>query len=244
MIIYGNYHCRHSIILNPAKMKELDSFLHKRYNIVLYEAVLKDKSSIDFLDVDEMLDFCNFRENRIVNLSIHSRNEDYTEKQDIKFEPEYGFFRLLTTSAKIIYKTEKAENKAIINSFYDDFFNRSRSTYWYVLVLSVHGILNFLWGLFIIIGLISGFLSFPPNFSKPFTGGDFFFAVTFGIIFSITPILINKVIIALLPPIVFEWGEERSKEKNRQKRKSNVVWLIISTIVAFISPWLFGRLFK
>lgn len=225
-------------------MEELNSFLHNKYDFVSYESVLKDKSSVDFLNVNEMLDFSNFKENKIVKLKILSRSKDYAETLDITFEPEYGVLRLLSASVKINYKTGKAENKAILSSFFDDFFIRSRSTYWYVYVLNTYSIIYFLWFLLILIGIVSGFLSFPPDFSKPLTGGDFLFIASFVIALNLAPWLINKSIIALFPPIVFEWGEERNREKTRQQRKSNVVWLIISTIIAFILPWLFGLLFK
>ena len=54
MIINGNYQCKHSIILNPASMRELDSFLLAKYETVSYAAELKDKSSVEFLNADEM----------------------------------------------------------------------------------------------------------------------------------------------------------------------------------------------
>lgn len=244
MIINGNYQCRHSIILNPASMRELDSFLSTKYETVSYAAELKDKSSVEFLNADEMLDFSNFKENRIVKLNILSRNKDYTEKQDITFEPRYGFFRLLTSSARISYKTENPENKPVISSFYEDFFCRSRSTYWYVHVLSAFSILYIIWGILTVVGIASGFLSYPPDFSNPFTGGDFLSVAFFGIALTIATSLINKLIVALFPPIVYEWGEERNKERIRQQRKSNIVWLVLGAIVALILPWLISFLFR
>lgn len=244
MIINGNYQCKHSIILNPASVRELDSFLLAKYETVSYAAELKDKSSVEFLNADEMLDFSNFKENRIVKLNILSRNKDYTEKQDITFEPRYGFFRHLTSSARISYKTENPENKAVISSFYNDYFSRSRSTYWYVHVLSAYSILYIIWGLLTVVGIASGFLTYPPDFSKPFTGGDFLFATFFGIVLTVIPSLMNKVIVALFPPIVFEWGEERNKERIRQQRKSSIVWLIIGAVIAPVFPWLFRILLR
>ena len=245
MTISGRIKKKKAITITPERLKSLCEIILKHCERLEFSGETYSKTTITFDNLDELLNYDNFKPRRLIGLEItgyinHSRKISI-EIGDLNFSPVTNYGSTIRCS----YNFPTTDEETIFKSDMDIWFEKAKSSYWLLGKFSFNGAL-FLPS--ITITFIRFCLGLKVDIDT--SNVSLLLAVIIVSILTVAIIFLFKYIDAyflgnLFPAIVFNWGEETNRFEKWQKYRSNIFWgIIMAIIVGLVTTYLYDTLVK
>lgn len=132
MNIHRWYHFKKAIIVTEASLRKLDKMLREHYKGIGYHAYVKDYTNVHFETLDELVEFDNYKRNKLEEIKIVAGNSDYANDLEIEIgNIDWAFPGLFYISTiRCRYDTKDSGFDVVISKKLDDCFNSMTAWYW------------------------------------------------------------------------------------------------------------------
>ena len=233
----GHLIWKRKIALTTADLKELNSLLLKHCDYLKFEIKTKNDSRIEFSTFDELSGYANFRESKILALSIQGFiNEDkFFSVVTIVFRRNYPY---INDNIECDYRFENEDKKKTLIWDLNDFLKK-RKRYNNIalivkLVAQIASLLLFISPLL--------FKSARLNLCEYIIGPFRIFKLAiclFLIAIFIAFIVMPPIFKWLFPDVLFLWGEVGNEHERRVGWLKNFFWLVLGIILDRLIACLF-----
>lgn len=224
------------VVLTLPRLKELQALLLKHCDHINYKAYTKNDAEIMFDSFDELSNFSNFGDDKIISLNLKCRVEnDYDFLIDIDFSPKYHF---PNDTVRCKYCFSDVDKESVFISDFRKFLDKIAIYHTKYMICEKASFLFFF------------VLSLYPIF-VPISGTAYYQTVKGTYPFLISILLSEMIAIGLhklcshfvwkklFPRAIFAWGEESENYSRLEKLRSNLFWgvlvaALVSIVVGFI----------
>ena len=230
MKVSKEFSVKKALILDQGKMAELNDELCQYCDKVTWEATSKNDANIEFDSFQELMQYDNFDDERIVRLIVEGR---YNCERVIRID-----FNPLGVPFWAYGKTMKcylsADSSSTIKKLEDNmrrFTMKIIASYWLLGKISLINSLAVLGSINIMYNFIAGSFSKPASIS-------FFWSILITLISGALVYcvwLLDKLIRVLFPPVAFVWGEEIKRNDRlagHRKWFAGAFWTVVLGIIA------------
>ena len=243
MKISGKIKRKKAVILTPEKVASLCDIILKHSERLEFSAETYAKTSITFDNMNELLEYDNFKPRRITAIEIsgyigYSRIIS-AEIGNSNFSPivNYG------STIRCDYQLPAVDEETIFKSDFETWYQTVKSEYWLLGKFSFTGLV-FVPSIFItLVRLISG----------AELGIDLSSGLVWGALVIVTAIaaclvhVLNLLDVHLLgnlfPAVAFLWGEEQKRNEQWGRFRSNLLWgIIIALLLGLVTNYLYDTL--
>ena len=223
MIIKKELSFKKRLVLSPDRINELDATLKKHCDKVQYSATTDTETSLTFENLDELLEYDNYKNGRIKSLKITCTSSDYSTSIDIIIAPQ---FTLKHETAICSYEFDNNDKERLFVDAWKTLMAKSAEyQVSYMISKSIIFVFLLCLSLFLTIVLLSN-AQWRTIAHLPIV------ALIMSVFFRrLAPniSLLNRV----FPPAVFPWGEERNRHLKRIAWRSNLFWAaIVPTVIS------------
>lgn len=224
------------IVLTIPRLEELEALLLKHCDHIKYTAYTKNDAEIMFDSFDELRNFSNYADDKIISLNLKCRVEnDYDFLIDIDFSPKYRF---PDDTVKCMYCFSDVDKESVFISDFRKFLDKIAIYHTKYMICEWASCLFFL-----VLGLYPIFV--PIN-------GTAYYQTVEGTYPFLRSILLSELIAMglyklcskfvwkkLFPRAIYSWGEESENYSRLEKLRSNLFWgvlvaALVSIVVGFI----------
>lgn len=231
MKISGDYIYKSAIIITSDRMKELVNILEDYYPHLEYESTLVNESSIEFSNLEEMLNYDNASKQKIHEIKIFGVNREKNTRAHIFIRSIDSPFNNFHKTVTVIYELSKHEDETVLRSKLKQFFDKTKAPNSLIYKFTFYQLFALLSG--ISIGItITEFATTKAN-KQIIISWNLVTIVMFIVsIYLLFVLNFPKLWRKWFPPIVFSWGEEIEINKRLCKNRSNIFWgLFVALII-------------
>lgn len=243
MKISGKIKRKKSIIISYERIKALCSIILKHCERLEFSAETCAKTNISFDNVDELLEYDNFKPRRIICLEIdgyigYSRIIS-VEIGNLDFYPivNYG------STIRCDYKLPSVDAEIIFKSDFETWYQKVKSNYWLLGKFSFNGLLFVPSAFITLIRFIAGD-ELGIDVSNGWILGEMV-VVTMSActLLYILKLLDVHLLGNLFPAVAFLWGEEEKRNEQWGRFRSNLLWgIIITLLLGLVTNYLYDTL--
>lgn len=244
MLINGKHKSKHALVITEDILRELDDVLKIGEKSNVYSAKLVNESVVEFENLEELLLFENFQDQKIVSLSVNPSHSD--RHLYIGTERDFPVFRSYDHSAILTYSVNSSEEELALREKVRKILEKARAQYSPLYKINI---ISCFWLFFLIFFLLLSFFALfviggSPKESVVIPVNTVvivsisFLAVVFGVY------LLGRFWKKIMPPVVFCTGEGQSEFRKLSKKRQNLFWgvivaVIISAVVAVFTNLIF-----
>lgn len=233
------------IKIDKEMLEEIEKLFVDRLGEAHYSVYTIDDSTIHFDSKNELLEFDNSLNRKIINLAISfSNREEYFSNNVITFN---SFRKLgehiITTDdmIHIVYRVGNEEIDSHIKSEFDTILRNNKLPYGWIITKRIY------WNIFIAF-ILTTFCKLIPidnmKFSNPSMGYLIVYLFMFSIILSVVTQIGNFIISKYFNSIVFYFGKNIKKFDNEARIRQTLTWFILGIVVSSIVAWIFELIKK
>lgn len=221
-----------TIKLTPENLNQLESNLLKYCSSIEYSCTTINGNDIQFDSLNELLNYDNYGKSSIKSLLLLGYRQ-YHRVIRIDFETKDVYFLNYNTSCECSYECDSTESEILLVKMLRDFFNKHKTSYWVIGKFSLFS-LYFLFSLSLLVFL---YIKDKSIFDRTeFVLSEvipIFVAICIGefLLWQID----KKVLLKILKPTVFYWGEEVKAYDKYSKLRSNLFWCVLIAIAVGIA---------
>ena len=243
MKISGKIKCKKSVILTPDSLKALCDIILKHCERIEFSAETYAKTSIAFDNLEELLNYDNYKPRRIISLEVAG----YT-KYSRFISVEIGDFNLSPISnygstVRCNYQLPSVDAETIYKNDFDTWYQKAKASYWLLGKFSLNGA----------IFVPSAFITFVRFCYGAKAEVDLSNPTVIGTLVIVTVAIVGLMYIVkmidahllgnLFPAVVFKWGEEEKRNEKWERFRSNLLWgIIIALLLGLVTNYLYDTL--
>ncbi len=234
MNISGSLTYGKAIIVTPDNIRNLVNIIYKYCDVVKYSAINKMKETINFDNIDQLINYDNFENTKIESLTIIGKNSKNTWHDIVKcvFKADEKGLLSYRTTFKCNYEFESDDSKKLLVEEISLLLRKMKAPYWIASKINIFTV-----GFVVSFTLL--FYTWKPEniINKP----------PFMLYIAVTSIAILAVALGfkilalieiglkwLLPPIIFDWGEEHKHLIKSNEIRHNFIWCICVGLIVTI----------
>lgn len=212
------------LFITPERINELEELLNRYCEVIKYDAKTNSGTTLSFESREELLEYDNFKNGKIVSLDISCRSKDYSTAIEIGFAPSLSWKNI---SAKCNYKFTDNDSERLFVDAWTTFLKKA-TEYQKSYVLCQITTLVF--------GLSLGVYLLIRYFNTPFKMVSYMPLMFYLMyLFIRSPLKDNTIWSRVFPPVVFSWGEEAKKYSNYIRVRSNLFWVVVvPTVISIV----------
>ena len=217
------------IVLENQRMQELRDLLLKHCDRITFQAITANKAEITFESFDELMEFSNFGDDKIVSLSLwcYAPNE-YSYKIKIEFSSQDPFHN---ETMRCQYNFSNTDEESILISDLQKFLEKSTA---YNTAYKICEWASYFF--FIVLGILP--IYFPVNgkaIYKLLSGKGYLFVFVFITEFisyaGLYHLFKKQILKRVYPRVIYAWGEEEKRFNELKALRSNLFWGVFVAIV-------------
>lgn len=229
MVVKGEYKYKKAILIDPEKLKAFLTVIEEYASDLEYSARLADQSLVHFENINELLQYSNLKEQRIVRLLVTSRQINVT------IDPEISILLSYSHTVEITYSFTDIDTCSSFALKVDKALKRMSRPFKYCVASQMS---------FTLLGVLCLFVSLVSwvvqslNNPQSSNSSNFTFTpltVLAMVIAVIIFILYKKMQSYFFPPIVFYWGDEVERIKQMEKAKNAIFVVLLGGILISIA---------
>lgn len=230
MKVSKEFSVKKALILDQGKMAELNDELCQYCDKVTWEATSKNDADIEFDSFQELMQYDNFGDERIVRLTVEGRH-NYERVIKIGFNPLGVSFWAYGKTMKCYLSADSTSTIKKLEDSIRRFAKKTIAPYWLFGKISFASALTAIAFIFFLYMFLTGSSLKPPSLNvfwiilSIFIGG----AGAYGFL------MLDKLICVLFPPVSFLWGEETKRNDRlagQRKWFSGSFWAVVLGIIA------------
>lgn len=224
------------VVLTLSRLEELKTILLKHCDRIKYKAYTKNDAEIIFDSFDELKNFNNFGDDKIVALNLNCRvKNDYDFLINIDFSPKYHF---PDDTVRCTYCFSDVDKESVFISDFKKFLDKITIYHTKYMICEWASYVFFL-----VLGLYPIFIPINGTAYYQTVKGTYPFLSSI-LVFEIIAIGLNKLCShfvwkKLFPRAIYAWGEESENYSRLEKLRSNLFWCVlvaalVSIVIGFI----------
>lgn len=243
MEISGKIKRKKAVIITPDSLKSLCDIILKHCERIEFSAETYAKTSIAFDNLEELLNYDNYKPRRIISLEVAG----YTKYSRL-ISVEIGDFNLSPivnygSTVRSNYLLSSVDAETIYKNDFETWYQKAKASYWLLGKFSLNGI----------VFVPSAFITFIRFCYGTKTEIDLSNPVILGLLVVVTAAIIGFMIVIklldahllgnLFPAVIFKWGEETKRNEKWEKFRSNLLWgIIIALLLGLVTNYLYDTL--
>ena len=243
MKISGKINKKKAVIVSPDRIRLICAAMLKHCERLEFLAETYSKTSISFDDIDEFLEYDNFKPRRIVSVEIagyigYSRIIS-VEIGDLNFSPivNYG------STIRCDYKLDSVDAETIFKSDFETWYQKIKSNYWLLGKFSFTGLFFVPSAFITLIRILSG-MDLGLDLANILVWVAIIIVTLFvwGLICCLRLLDIH-LLGNLFPAAVFLWGEEEKRFAKWDKFRSNLLWgVFMAVLLGLVTNYFYDTL--
>ncbi len=243
MKILGKIKGKKSVMITPDCLKSLCDIILKHCERIEFSAETYAKASISFDNLEELLNYDNYKPRRIISLEVAG----YTEYSRL-ISVEIGDFNLSPivnygSTVRCNYQFPSVDAETIYKNDFEIWYQKAKASYWLLGKFSLNGI----------VFVPSAFITFIRFCCSAETEIDLSNPAILGALVVVTITIIGLIYVIklldthllgnLFPAVVFKWGEEAKRNEKWERFRSNLLWgIAIAVLLGLVTNYLYDTL--
>lgn len=224
-------------------MKILCNIILKHCDRIDFSANTYAKTRIAFDNLDELLEYDNFKSRRIVSLTLTGYKK-YDRSISVRID-DLGLFPFANygTTVQCSYKLPSVDEEAIFKSDFSNWYQKCVPPYWLLGKFSLFGLLTIPSMFIMFIKLVYGSKTDVDLSSLSVLQSLVISTlVGLGIVYCVrafdTYFWKN-----LFPAIVFNWGEEEKRNEKWRRYRNNIFWgILVALLLGLFTNFLYDTI--
>ena len=228
MNVKGRIECESALVIDESFLKNVNNIITEYFIAPTYSARLKMGDLIEFDSLNELLEYDNFKDKKIISLDLN-----FGYYNSISICP---FEVLRRKSIVVSYKIEDKEKNTLFREAIQNEIDKCKTSKIYSLIssISIAGLCIF----FGIIALIVGNICYFQNSGNSYTFNFGIFELTIGYIIIVLYLCILFGLLLLVkylfPSVVFYFGKEIDNNNKLKSFRANFFWCVIVAIAVSV----------
>lgn len=230
MKINGKWKYKWAITVTPEAMRELETLLEIYYENIRYTAYLRNKSKVDFENLDELLEYENIDGREIVEIVVYGGLDYDSTAMSLGLENETGLFVNYKSTVNASYTVKNPDDEMTLTTRLTALFNKAKSRHALIRKICLYDLLM----IFLIIIAINILLIAPTSNNSKSTR-DWIIIMSVSIIFAAGFHAVDKFIKKLMSPLVFYWGAQIETSKRIANTRHQIFWgVLVASAVSIV----------
>lgn len=244
MLIRGKYKSKHALVITEDILRELDDVLKIGEKSNVYSAKLVNESVVEFENLEELLNFENFQDQKIFSLSVNPSHRD--RHLYIGTEGDYPVIRRYIHSAVLTYSVNSSEEELTLRERVGKILEKARAQYSPLYKININ---SCFWLFSLTSFLLLSIFALPSTAGSPKESVTISASTLAIVLVSVLAVVLGVYLLGrfwkkILPPVVFCTGEGQSEFRKLSKKRQNLFWgvfiaLVISALVAVFTNLVF-----
>ncbi len=243
MEISGRIKKKKAVVVDSESLRALCDIMLKHCERLEFSAKTYAKTTITFENIDELLNYDNFKPRRIIWIEVGGYIGYYrkisVEIGELTFSPivNYG------STVRCDYQLSSIDSEAVFKKDVEEWFLKAKSSYWLLGKFSFNGLLFVPSAFITFMRMMFGSQSELDVLNTPVLIALLIITIFIAGIVCFLKWLDAYLLGNLFPAVAFRWGEEIKRYEKWDKLRSNLLWtIIIGLLVGLVGAYLYDTL--